>query len=243
MVKLFTKIRHGLLTEQKFSQYLLYAIGEIVLVVIGILIALQINNWNEERKAASLELAMLKNLHDDIKDNVARIKGVYSSDSILAAQNRRLMYILQNEQSVYHDSLQAYFGWISRYNVFSPRKMAYEALKSEGLETIKNDSVRSSIILLYDESYLINTLMLELKKDIHIQSISLFNKKLYIPKEVGHSVPIDFKALKLDNEFINNLSYITAESESFLKHYKGILSNTISAGEKIEKEIKRLKGL
>ena len=50
MIKLFRKIRQKMLTENKFSKYLLYAIGEIILVVIGILIALQINNWNEEQK-------------------------------------------------------------------------------------------------------------------------------------------------------------------------------------------------
>jgi len=50
MIKFFRKIRQNLLSESKFSQYLIYAIGEIVLVVIGILIALQINNWNEEKK-------------------------------------------------------------------------------------------------------------------------------------------------------------------------------------------------
>ncbi|NNC50522.1 MAG: hypothetical protein HKN51_05370 [Saprospiraceae bacterium] len=50
MIKFFRKIRQKMLTENKFSKYLLYAIGEIILVVIGILIALQINNWNENRK-------------------------------------------------------------------------------------------------------------------------------------------------------------------------------------------------
>mgnify|MGYP001591841413 CR=1 FL=1 len=50
MIKFFRRIRQGLLSENKFSKYLLYAIGEIILVVIGILIALQINNWNEKRK-------------------------------------------------------------------------------------------------------------------------------------------------------------------------------------------------
>ena len=49
MIKFFRKIRQKLLTQNKFSKYLLYAVGEIVLVVIGILIALQINNWNQDR--------------------------------------------------------------------------------------------------------------------------------------------------------------------------------------------------
>ena len=49
-MKIFRKIRQKLLTENKFSKYLIYALGEIVLVVIGILIALQINNWNQSKQ-------------------------------------------------------------------------------------------------------------------------------------------------------------------------------------------------
>ena len=50
MIHFFRRIRQGLLSQNRFSKYLLYAIGEILLVVVGILIALSINNWNEERK-------------------------------------------------------------------------------------------------------------------------------------------------------------------------------------------------
>ncbi|MFT7066002.1 MAG: hypothetical protein ACJAUO_001580, partial [Sediminicola sp.] len=63
MIKFFRKIRQKMLTENKFSKYLLYAIGEIILVVIGILIALSINNWNENRKESNLELEILSGLY------------------------------------------------------------------------------------------------------------------------------------------------------------------------------------
>ena len=66
MIKFFRKIRQKLLTEKKFSKYLIYAIGEIVLVVIGILIALQINNWNEDQKNKALEKNMLENLAENL---------------------------------------------------------------------------------------------------------------------------------------------------------------------------------
>ncbi|MGB5318748.1 DUF6090 family protein [Eudoraea sp.] len=55
MIKFFRRIRQQLLKENNLSKYLLYAIGEIVLVVIGILIALQINNWNQENKESLVE--------------------------------------------------------------------------------------------------------------------------------------------------------------------------------------------
>jgi hypothetical protein len=70
MIKFFRKIRQRLLTENKFSKYLIYAIGEIVLVVIGILIALQINSWNDERKAKIVENNFFDNVLLDLeKDN------------------------------------------------------------------------------------------------------------------------------------------------------------------------------
>ena len=72
MIKFFRKIRQKLLSENNFSKYLLYAVGEIVLVVIGILIALQINDWNEGRQKSNLtknyRLKLIEELDSDIKN-------------------------------------------------------------------------------------------------------------------------------------------------------------------------------
>ncbi len=67
MIKFFRKVRQRLLSENKFSKYVLYAIGEIILVVIGILIALSINNWNENRKDSIEEKAILESLSENLK--------------------------------------------------------------------------------------------------------------------------------------------------------------------------------
>jgi hypothetical protein len=67
MINFFRKIRRGLLSENKFSKYLLYAIGEIILVVIGILIALQINNWNENRINDKNEQIYLSGLKEEFQ--------------------------------------------------------------------------------------------------------------------------------------------------------------------------------
>ena len=67
MIKIFRKIRQKLLSENKFRKYLTYAIGEIILVVIGILIALQINNWNESRKENKLAKNYYNRLLSDLK--------------------------------------------------------------------------------------------------------------------------------------------------------------------------------
>lgn len=70
MIKFLRKIRQQLLSENKFSKYLLYAVGEIVLVVIGILIALSINNWNEDRKRKSLMTTYIASLKGDLKKDI-----------------------------------------------------------------------------------------------------------------------------------------------------------------------------
>ena len=66
MIKFFRKIRQRLLSQNRFSRYFVYAVGEILLVVIGILIALQVNNWNEERNQRQVELKYFYNLKNDL---------------------------------------------------------------------------------------------------------------------------------------------------------------------------------
>src|SRR6056297_155228 len=76
MIKFFRKIRQKMLSENKFSKYLIYAIGEIVLVVIGILIALQINNWNESRKESATIKTYLKSMLVDLNNDSNRFDGM-----------------------------------------------------------------------------------------------------------------------------------------------------------------------
>ena len=73
MIKFFRRIRQKLLRENQFSKYLLYAIGEILLVVVGILIALQINNWNESRKMHLQDIEFLKNLKTEFSIDISAL--------------------------------------------------------------------------------------------------------------------------------------------------------------------------
>lgn len=77
MLKFFRNIRHKLLAEGKTINYLKYAFGEIVLVVIGILIALQINNWNEHRKQAKNYIKILKTIRNDMVVDTTNIRAVF----------------------------------------------------------------------------------------------------------------------------------------------------------------------
>ncbi|MBC2846390.1 DUF6090 family protein [Winogradskyella flava] len=74
MIKFFRRVRQRLLTENKFSKYLIYAIGEIILVVIGILIALQVSNFNEQRKQQEQAFQLKKALQTELKADIELIK-------------------------------------------------------------------------------------------------------------------------------------------------------------------------
>ncbi len=76
MIKFFRRIRQRLLRKSNFSKYLLYAIGEIILVVIGILIALQINNWNEAIKNAKTEQEFYKEILSDLEKDNIKLEGL-----------------------------------------------------------------------------------------------------------------------------------------------------------------------
>ena len=97
MIKFFRKIRQKLLDENRFSKYLIYAIGEIVLVVIGILIALQINNWNENEKIKTEERILITGLIQNIENDIRSLKSLKKRDSIFIDAIRILLSAFKND--------------------------------------------------------------------------------------------------------------------------------------------------
>ena len=100
MIKFFRNIRQSLIMENKTSKYLKYAIGEIVLVVIGILIALQINNWNEDKKLKKEENKLLLALLEEIESNIYSVDiTIKDNDTILKESTNFLKRINNNDNS------------------------------------------------------------------------------------------------------------------------------------------------
>jgi len=149
MIKFFRKNRLKLLSKNKISKYLAYAIGEISLVVLGILIALQINNWNQNLQLRKAELKTLKSLKESIKINLAEL------DLILKAQIHRnlslqevLFYDVSELPLVHLDSL---ITTNVKNHTFDPSTGIYNSIINSGkIEIITNDSLKNRISKLYD---------------------------------------------------------------------------------------------
>ncbi|OUS01007.1 hypothetical protein A9Q86_09695 [Flavobacteriales bacterium 33_180_T64] len=116
MIKFFRRIRQRLLTENKFSKYLIYAIGEIVLVMIGILLALQVNAWNQRRLDDIDEKILLSNIHDEFVKNRGFLKDVLQTESEAYKANKSIMKLIgsskeelnsHNLDSLFYESLPA----------------------------------------------------------------------------------------------------------------------------------------
>ena len=100
MIKFFRNIRRRLLRENRFTRYLIYAIGEIILVVIGILIALQINNWNEERKLKNLELSYYKNLYQDLIQDSLEVEFKIQNAKRNIKQVNNVLRFIENDYKI-----------------------------------------------------------------------------------------------------------------------------------------------
>lgn len=153
MIKFFRKIRQNLLSENKFSKYSIYAFGEIVLVVIGILIALSINNWNEQKKADRVENVFLKRLLVDLKKDKDYLESIHSrrESQIRAAKNIINFSIETKIDSIIYQlpnmlTISSWQETTSNQNTF------LELISSGNLNIIKSDSIKDELLRL-DRSY------------------------------------------------------------------------------------------
>ena len=151
MIKFFRKIRQQLLTDNKFSKYLIYAIGEIILVVIGILIALQINNWNEKIKFEKNVATILEELKQDL---VSDIKYLENLDSIYNKWNIQADGILKalRDRSIHQiKGIDEYMVGRGSMNNLSIRTTTFDQLKSTGLlYNMKEHIISKDISHYYD---------------------------------------------------------------------------------------------
>lgn len=149
MIKFFRKIRQKLLEQNRVSKYLLYAFGEIILVVIGILIALQINNWNEIRKNKNYEKNMLAQMQKELKLNSDMInRWLPSLKEIVITINE--VAAIKEDPNYPSDSLQQYLKRIKGFGItISFNTSAYNAINSGGLDKISNPAIRQQISDIY----------------------------------------------------------------------------------------------
>ena len=209
MLTFFRRIRKGLLDGGSTSRYLVYAIGEIALVVIGILIALQINNWNEYQKERETEEKVLEEVLENLEANILRLHSMIercntdnqSADIILSLIDHRLPY---------SDSLSRYFALAMN----PPDELSflsyvgYESLKNVGFEIIQDNDLKKEIINLFEGLYLDLKAKYIRAGDQTLEMVSFRRKHFLVRSGSGlgrRFIPLDFDNLMTNKQFDSQL--------------------------------------
>lgn len=209
MIKFFRKIRQKTLTENKFGKYLTYAIGEIILVVIGILIALSINNWNEIRKYKNLEILTLieieKGLNQALNENEraekANIGTIKSYEILLEHFDKKLPY---------SESTSKQFGRLMAWQEPDFNYAGFELFKSRGPDLISNDSIKIKLLEIYEEKiqYLVNDHNKTEWNYNNTVMTPFYTNNFEINQQNGIAVPNDYVELMNNQQFKNKLTYL-----------------------------------
>jgi hypothetical protein len=138
--------------KNKTGKYLKYAFGEIILVMIGILLALQINNWNNDRIEHKLESNILSEILVNLEKDVINLNSKIKFNENKSKLNKEVLEHLEQKTPL-TDSLKYSYSRLIGRGTFEPITVAYENLKSKGIDIIQNDSLRIAISELYDFKY------------------------------------------------------------------------------------------
>ncbi|WP_019669899.1 DUF6090 family protein [Eudoraea adriatica] len=203
MINFFRKIRQQLLSQNKVSKYLLYAIGEIVLVVIGILIALQINNWNEERRDRIIEQKVLEGLAKNLEMNIERFEKRLNNIQWYSKSGEIILSIIENKREETDTLRQHWNPALINGSGEIITIAGYEALKNVGFEIISNAVVKDEIINLYEDTYLLQLNLrqnwgTEVKPDLDKYITEHFSWNIISRERVPH----DYHFIINDNYFI-----------------------------------------
>ncbi len=153
MIKFFRHIRKSLLKEGRTSKYFKYAIGEIVLVVIGILIALQINNWNENRISKNLESQYYLRLLEDVREDKVILQATINYSNEVVSHAKKAIAVFENSPEANPDPVENLINMYQASQLQDPNsaESTYRELIASGqINLIQNDSLKTSLIRYYE---------------------------------------------------------------------------------------------
>ena len=269
MIKFFRNIRKKLIVENqsviKKTNYIKYAIGEIILVVIGILIALSVNNWNIEKNRSKLEKILLFQVKEELSSSYQDIVSDLNVFELGRLSNFRISdYFQQNVN--YNDTMCFDFYWLTKDEYIYPEESAYSRIKEEGLDIIRNDSIRQRLQRLYEVGFPRISKENSFHPDIdayfsdyyqnHFVPNSNYSLKfkaffpsdtLKYPREykvdgrthyatIGF-VPLDYEALKKDPKFKMLMKQTEIYRQYKLRIYNGVKNGIEKVHNLIDKEL------
>lgn len=243
MIKFFRHIRQSLIMENKTGRYFKYAIGEIILVVIGILIALQINTWNESRKERILEIEILKDIKKSLNGDIINQLNPNIETIQEDLKNIKEIEMALKNKEPYNEALNKKYRSLMFSKAFKYEITAYKNLENEGLQIIKDPDIKNAIVRLYNMNYpeaqnfidnFSNNLISFFRPEMRVK----FKFEYTTTDDVSY-IPINYDELVNDVVFMNNVLTAKINFQNIggsLKNTKADVENVILS---IEKELEK----
>jgi hypothetical protein len=231
MLKFFRKIRYDFINKNKTTKYFKYAIGEIILVVTGILIALQINNWNENRKTFNNQEKYLVLLKKEAVNNHKALKKSQRFISELQKNQLKLLSLLDSKHDTISESYisELFFQIFNNTTKFDYQNNVLSELKTSGeLKNITNDSIRNNLLDLEalvnkvqrQENYVVEDYKIA---DNFIQRFGSRRRIMEVAVGKGNT------AFPKSNRMVSNIPLLKeSEFENILVNYLGTTYNLFS---------------
>ncbi len=255
MIKFFRHIRKSLISENKMGKYFKYAIGEIILVMIGILLALQVNNWNNSRIDVSKEQAILKSLQTDFKANINNVDIAYNSFMEAYNASANLLEIIKDDSAINPSEIEHLLDEIiNKTKSLDIITGAIDEISNTGtFNLIRNPDLRKQLsnwsyfktdteddIVIY-RNYLFDFFIPSLTKKALLRNMEVpdfFEDDLGLQEISKSNFKIDYnktiRTIEFENELYNNtLNYMYALNS--YKVFKDYLTDTLKL---IESNIK-----
>lgn len=243
MFKLFNGARQDSILKNRIGKYLLYAAGEIILVVIGILIAVSINNMNKAQSDKEAEIIHLNQIKLSLEENFSILESRMSQGDSLLKYSRILFDHLKAKSELTEFTKSALFipnyDYSIRFNLG-----AFENFKNNGLPLMSNDSLKSEIINMYDQDleYIHVTFAQEMEDYINSVINPYYAKHFEFTKATGRiqAIPNDYNELLNDPQMTNIISFCITLREFSQELYQRTNDKIELQIEAIDKEIVQL---
>ena len=224
--------------QDSVRKYLLYAIGEIALVAVGILLALQVNNWNERRKQDKLEKNLLIELRQTIVSDYRLLNMAIEGNKRIQNSNKIILSHLEQDLP-YHDSMAFHFEYSNVWWKLLISTNVFEKAKLYGLDFIENDTTRNMLSDLYEKNVAFGETMDERQSlyfyttvtPILIELFESIDKTWYNPE--NGNVPKDYDQLKRNETYKS----ILRTSIGQRGYYNDWLNLTLSSMRELENRL------
>lgn len=243
MLRFFRKMRSALIPESRFGRYFFYALGEIVLVVIGILIALQINNWNEERKADKFEKKLLNELLNTLVKDYRTIHISLEGNERMQ-QSCKIILEHFDKNLPYHDSLAIHFETANIWYKTILRQNAFEKAKTYGLDFITNLETQNMLSRLYETQQSFSETLDERQAMYYYYTVVPVLTELFESvdkswhRTMNGMIPYDYNQLKQDKRYRNILKTNMGDRKNYNGWVENMLSSMQELGKRLQQELK-----